>query len=57
MKEYSAKLIQEGIEVAGVSGTDKEAVLREIFHYALIYEQDGPVTIEANFHVGSKEEQ
>lgn len=57
MKQYSAKLIQEGIEVAGVSGPDKEVVLREIFHYALIYEQDGPVIIEANFHAGSKEKQ
>lgn len=55
MRQYSAKLIQDGIEVAGVSGPDKEAVQREIVHYAMMYGQDGPVTIKENFHLDSEE--
>jgi hypothetical protein len=44
-KTYWAKLYQDGIDVAGVTGPDKQAVEREIQHYAAVYSQDGPVKI------------
>jgi len=44
-KTYWAKLYQDGIDVAGVSGPDKASVEREIQHYAAVYGQDGPVKI------------
>lgn len=43
--EYSFELEQDGIVVASVSGSDLEAVRREIWHYAMVYGQDGPVSI------------
>lgn len=44
-KRYWAKLYQGGIDVASVTGPDKETVDREINHYALVYSHDGPVKI------------
>jgi len=32
--------------VASVSGPDREQALREIMHYALVYSEDGPCTVE-----------
>lgn len=57
MKQYNASLFQNGLQVAGVSGPNKESVQREIAHYALLYGQDGPVEIKANFNVKEEEDE
>ncbi len=44
--EYEFELIQDGISVASASSTDRGAAFREIQHYAMMYEQDGPVEIK-----------
>jgi hypothetical protein len=37
------RLIQDGMPVAWVSGDN---LTNEVYHYAAVYEQDGPVTIQ-----------
>jgi hypothetical protein len=44
-------LLQEGVVVASVSSNNKENALKEIWHYALVYLQDGPVTIRKGTQV------
>jgi hypothetical protein len=46
MTEWRARLWQDGIVVAAVSGPDGERVQREIRHYAAQYAQEGPVRVE-----------
>lgn len=46
MKRYKYDLIQDGMVVASVEATSKEEAEKEIQHYALMYSQDGPVTID-----------
>jgi hypothetical protein len=43
---HSFRLKQDGVVVAEVSGADRQACFREIMHYALVYGQDGPCTVE-----------
>jgi len=43
MEPNRYRLIQDGQVVASTEG---EHALREIKHYALVYAQDGPVTIQ-----------
>lgn len=45
-KEYQYDLIQDGIIVASVICSSREAALKEITHYATIYSQDGAVEIK-----------
>ncbi len=45
MKEYEAEVIQDGIAVASVVGADLPTVHREIMHYWMQYQQDGPAKI------------
>lgn len=44
--DHSFRLRQDGTIVAEVYGTDREECFREIMHYAMVYGQDGPCTIE-----------
>lgn len=44
--EISYDLIQNGVVVASVSGTDPDRVRAEIMHYAMMYSEDGPCTIK-----------
>lgn len=39
---YTFKVRQSGIDVASVTGTDRDYVLRDAMHYAMMYAQDGP---------------
>jgi hypothetical protein len=48
---YTAKIIQDGIMVAGVDGPTIKAVEKEIKHYALMYSQDGELEIKRNYKV------
>ncbi len=48
-KEYEFELYQDGIMVAGGSGTVLADVRREALHYASVYAQDGPVKLKGNF--------
>jgi len=45
-RPYRYKLIQDGAVVAAVECAEHWQAIREIKHYALMYSQDGPVTIE-----------
>lgn len=47
MRRYHAAIWEDGIAVASVSGSDPEAVRREVLHYAAVYAQDGPVQIKS----------
>ena len=44
--DHIFNLRQDGMIVASVSGPDREQALREIMHYALVYSEDGPCTVE-----------
>jgi hypothetical protein len=46
MAEWRARLWQDGMVVAAVSGPDGQRVEREILHYAVQYEKDGPVRVK-----------
>ena len=43
---HYGRVIQDGLEVARCSMTDPDRVFAELFHYAAMYSQDGPVTLE-----------
>ncbi len=45
MKDADYRLMQGGIQVARVTGPEPGA-WNEILHYASVYAQDGPCTIE-----------
>ena len=45
---WKGSVTQSGVVVASVIGRDREQVERETMHYALIYAQDGPVTVKIN---------
>lgn len=45
-REYDYRLFQDGFQQARVMSKDKETAEREIQHYAMMYEQDGPVKIQ-----------
>jgi len=42
------RIIQDGQPVAGCECVDPDAARREIMHYAKVYAQDGPVTVQAH---------
>lgn len=42
------ELIQDGVVVASVSGSDRDIAFREIQHYAMLYAQDGPVLLRVS---------
>lgn len=42
---YRYGLFQDDVMVAEVESTSKKEALRDIFHYASIYSQDGPTKI------------
>lgn len=44
-KIYEFEIWQDGVSVAGGSGSDLEAIKREMVHYAAQYVQDGPIKI------------
>lgn len=46
MKEYAFRLLQNGVEMACAYSNTRSQALSEIHHYAAVYGQDGPVTIE-----------
>lgn len=41
----TARVVQNGVTVAEVTGPNADAVRREIMHYAMMYAQDGPVEV------------
>ncbi len=43
--EYEFEVWQDGIPAAEAASIDRERALREAFHYAAMYGQDGPVRI------------
>ena len=43
--EYEFEVWQDGIPVAEVYSSNLDDALRDIFHYAAMYGQDGPVKI------------
>lgn len=45
-KEFKGSVWQDGMEVAGVSAPDRESLMAELWHYALVYGKDGPVTLK-----------
>jgi len=45
MTQYRFQLWQDGMLVAAVDCADRKSAMKEIMHYAAIYEQDGPVKI------------
>ena len=45
-KYYEFSIIQGGVQVAAGSCASKREAEREANHYALMYSQDGPVTVE-----------
>lgn len=55
-QDYKAQLKQGGIIVASVEGSDKEAVEKEIQHYALMYSQDGEISIKRNYKQTKEQE-
>jgi hypothetical protein len=54
MKNYIARLKQDGIIVAEVVAHNKEQAEREIKYYALMYSQDGIVEIIRNYEQDEK---
>jgi hypothetical protein len=57
MKErmISFEIWQDGIVVAKVASENVEDAMREARHYAMIYEQDGPVEIRSVQEEAGKE--
>lgn len=47
-KRYRYSLIQDGIEVAAVDAPTMAAAHRKIMHYAMMYLQNGPVSIKGD---------
>lgn len=43
---FDFRVVQDGLEVASVSGSKREDVLREAWHYAFVYGKDGRVEIQ-----------
>ncbi len=46
---YDAQLMQDGIEVVGISAPTKEKAEQEINHYVMMCSQDGDVEIKRNY--------
>lgn len=44
--EHTFRLKQDGLIVAEVFGGDRQQCFADILHYAMVYWQDGPCTIE-----------
>lgn len=47
-ERYSFEIVQDGIAVVVGGGNDLDDVRREMLHYAMIYLQDGPITIKGS---------
>lgn len=43
---YFGRIIQNGQPVAQASSADLASMLKELRHYAAVYEQDGPVKLQ-----------
>jgi hypothetical protein len=43
---YFGRVIQDGQPVAQVSSADLVSMLKELRHYAAVYEQDSPVKLQ-----------
>ena len=43
--DYEFELWQDGCPVAKASAKNRDAALCEIGHYAMVYSQDGPVSV------------
>lgn len=44
-KEYKFEVVQDGIVVASAWSHDRGSALGEAWHYAMVYAQDGPVSL------------
>lgn len=44
-ERHRFQLWQDGIMVAAVESASRHSAMKEIAHYAAVYEQDGPVKI------------
>jgi hypothetical protein len=44
--KYRGRIIQDGMPVAWAEADNEADMLREMMHYASVYQQDGPVQIE-----------
>lgn len=45
VREYEFEIEQDGMVVASGSGSDRDRIRSMAMHYALMYAQDGPVTM------------
>jgi hypothetical protein len=52
MTEYHYEIWQNDIAVVEGSGSDLDAVRRDMLHYAMIYLQDGPIQIRGHPALG-----
>ena len=43
---WHGRVMQDGLQVARVTAADKRRMLAELSHYAAVYSQDGPITLE-----------
>lgn len=50
---YFGRVIQDGQPVAQVSSADAASMLKELRHYAAVYEQDGPVKLQTRMKNGN----
>lgn len=48
MERYSFEIVQGGVVVVEGDGDNLDDVRREMLHYAMMYVQDGPITIKGS---------
>lgn len=46
VEEHRGRVIQDGQQVALAVAPSREAMMRELSHYAAVYSQDGPIQLE-----------
>ena len=44
--DWQGRILQDGVNVAGVFSKSRDILLQELRHYASIYSEDGPVILE-----------
>jgi len=46
MTDWTGRIVQEGQPVAFAFAKDRDAMMAQLSHYALVYGQDGAVTMQ-----------
>ncbi len=46
MEAFEFRVVQDGVAVASVHGYERAPAFSDIMHYAAVYGQDGPVTVQ-----------